>query len=487
MYKSIIPRAEFLKKNQECSYFVSNSGVDLVQTLRKKDDIELFISSETTNFEEINQITFSTATSGKISALSEPIIWVKDDKGIVISRFINGGMVRNYLDLRTNIETEIHPIQYSYTYISDAVQFPKDLIALTLSNRDPKNKDWVIINPQTQKQVAVYENYWGWNRLFFNDLLLPKYISFYEADGALSVYPYSANQKPKSRVYGFAGEDSYTSRIFELSLDGSSLYCRSSLCRDKAAAVKVDLATGKESILFEDDRFDVGSMFFHPKTKEPMACSILRETRELFPLNEWFKQFQHSLEDKIGKSFFINHQNNDFSAAVIEDKDGQQWFVKPNEKGSVFCLENNQNKPTTEAVVEPFYVTTKDNLTLLCYLTYNKNTKNEYTPLVVLPHGGPWSRDDDSWNTTAQWLANRGYKVLTINFRGSKGFGKKLLNAGSREWGGKIIDDIAHATQQAIKKYCVMPNKVAVMGRSFGGYASLMCLIRFPQLILCRG
>ncbi|MES1200881.1 MAG: alpha/beta fold hydrolase, partial [Pseudomonadota bacterium] len=106
-------------------------------------------------------------------------------------------------------------------------------------------------------------------------------------------------------------------------------------------------------------------------------------------------------------------------------------------------------------------------------------------PMVLLPHGGPWMRDSYGFEALHQWLANRGYAVLSVNFRGSTGFGKPFLNAGNGEWGGKMQEDLLDAEQWAIDQHIAQPNHVAIMGGSYGGYAALVGLSSTPDRFAC--
>ncbi len=135
--------------------------------------------------------------------------------------------------------------------------------------------------------------------------------------------------------------------------------------------------------------------------------------------------------------------------------------------------------------MEPISFTSRDGLTIHGYLTLPPKTEGKNLPLVLNVHGGPQARDNWGYNPEAQWLANRGYASLQVNYRGSTGYGKEFLSAGDREWGGKMHDDLVDAVQWAIKQGIADPQKVAIYGGSYGGYAALVGATFTPDLFCC--
>jgi dipeptidyl aminopeptidase/acylaminoacyl peptidase len=135
--------------------------------------------------------------------------------------------------------------------------------------------------------------------------------------------------------------------------------------------------------------------------------------------------------------------------------------------------------------MEPVSFTARDGLTVHGYITFPPGLERRNLPLVLDVHGGPWHRDTWGYDPEAQWLANRGYICLQVNFRGSTGYGKHFLNAGDREWGGKMQDDLTDAVRWAIQRGFADPGRVAVYGGSYGGYAALAGATFTPELFCC--
>jgi len=137
------------------------------------------------------------------------------------------------------------------------------------------------------------------------------------------------------------------------------------------------------------------------------------------------------------------------------------------------------------ARMEPIRFRARDGLTIHGYLTLPAGVEPRNLPMVLLVHGGPWKRDYWGYHGEVQWLANRGYAVLQVNFRGSTGYGKSYLNAGNREWGGKMQDDLIDGVQWVVSRGIADPKRVAIYGNSYGGYAALMGLVQTPDVFAC--
>jgi dipeptidyl aminopeptidase/acylaminoacyl peptidase len=132
--------------------------------------------------------------------------------------------------------------------------------------------------------------------------------------------------------------------------------------------------------------------------------------------------------------------------------------------------------------MKPIRYKSSDGLEIPAYLTLPKGVEPKNLPLVVVPHGGPWARDTWGYNTLHQFLANRGYAVLSPNFRGSTGYGKRFLNAGNRQWGEKMQDDITWGVKHLVSQGIADPKRVAILGASYGGYATLAGAAFTPDL-----
>jgi len=273
--------------------------------------------------------------------------------------------------------------------------------------------------------------------------------------------------------------------------DGQSLYVETSVGADVARLVRVDAATGKElETIASDPRCDAGDALFN-RTTHRLEAVTFNYTRR-----EW-KVLDPSLKadfDALGKA----HPGD--VDVLSRDHDGGKWTVAYSvDDGPVqFAVYNRSgraltplfvNQPALEKVqlakMAAVVITSRDGLKMVSYLTTPAGMEARSLPLVLLVHGGPWGRDVWGYNSQVQWLANRGYAVLQVNFRASTGFGKKFLHAGDRQWGGTMQNDLTDAVQWAIQRGVADPRHIAIMGGSYGGYATLAGLAFTPQLYAC--
>jgi dipeptidyl aminopeptidase/acylaminoacyl peptidase len=165
---------------------------------------------------------------------------------------------------------------------------------------------------------------------------------------------------------------------------------------------------------------------------------------------------------------------------------------KPERKATFLFTSNRQLEKLPLVKMHPLTIKSRDGLNLVSYLTLPKwadadgdGRPNQPLPLVLNVHGGPWARDDWGYDPEHQLLANRGYAVLSVNYRGSTGFGKEFLNASNRQWAGKMHEDLIDAVNWAVEQKIAQKDKVAIMGGSYGGYATLVGLTFTPETFAC--
>ena len=292
-------------------------------------------------------------------------------------------------------------------------------------------------------------------------------------------------------------EDVLTTSPGGLTLDGKTLYFTDSRGRNTAALFAIDVASGTRTLVLEDARADVGGTLADPATGKVQAVSVdyLRD--------EW-KVVDPAIRADLEKLEAIGPGDVSVNTRTLDDK---TWIVAysaaeaplvyyryDRRTGTLTKLFSARPKLEGKPLVPqwPVEIASRDNKTLVSYLTLprsadaNSDGKAETpVPLVLLVHGGPWARDSYGYGGYNQWLANRGYAVLSVNFRGSTGFGKDFTNAGNGEWAGKMHDDLIDAVQWAVKQGVTTQDQVAIMGGSYGGYATLTGLTFTPDAFAC--
>jgi dipeptidyl aminopeptidase/acylaminoacyl peptidase len=295
--------------------------------------------------------------------------------------------------------------------------------------------------------------------------------------------------------YGQA--DSLTTQPIVVEGNGTSALMLSSVGRDKGALVRVDLATGKQSVVAESSKADIADVWTSPRTREAQVYVVDYLTAEHHPLDAAVGKDLEKLAAAVGPEFEVTSRTLDdrkWVAVIDEPAKPMTTYIFDRDTGKATKL-FDQRPELANAPLQPMYpreIRARDGLTLVSYLTLppgsdsNKDGKpDKPLPLVLNVHGGPWARDSYSFDPEHQWLANRGYAVLSVNYRGSTGFGKSFVNAGNKEWAGKMHDDLLDAVDWAVKEKIAQPDKVAIYGGSYGGYATLVGLTFTPNTFAC--
>jgi len=274
--------------------------------------------------------------------------------------------------------------------------------------------------------------------------------------------------------------------------DGRGLYVETSLGTDTSRLVTVDVASGAElETLAHNARVDPGTIFLQPESRVVQAVSFDYLRSEWQVLDPAVRtDFDALSKVHAGTLAFLSRDRADRIWIVVyrpDDGPARYYAYRRDTKQADFLFADRPElEHYTLASMKPLVIAARDGLELVSYLTVPVGVEARHLPLVLDVHGGPWARDVWGYSAEAQWLANRGYAVLQVNFRGSTGFGKKFLNAGNGQWGvGAMQHDLTDAVQWAIKEGIADPKRVAIHGGSYGGYATLAGLTFTPQLYAC--
>jgi dipeptidyl aminopeptidase/acylaminoacyl peptidase len=253
---------------------------------------------------------------------------------------------------------------------------------------------------------------------------------------------------------------------------------------------KYDLDTGKEVVLAEDKEADIGNVMISDRKRIPLAVAFTKARTEWKVLDDSVKADLEALAKVRRGDFSVISQTADENKWIVayDVDDGPVAYYlydRPSKKAEFLFTNNSKLEKVQLAQMEPISYKAKDGLTIHGYLTKPVGIEAKNLPAVLLVHGGPWARDEWGYDPMAQWLANRGYAVLQVNFRGSTGYGKAFLNAGNKEWAGKMHQDLIDAKEWLVKQGVADPKKVAIMGGSYGGYATLVGLTFTPEEFAC--
>ena len=292
-------------------------------------------------------------------------------------------------------------------------------------------------------------------------------------------------------------EDALTTWPVGFDKTGKILYMIDSRGRNTSALVSVNLETGNKDVIFENPRADLSNVMIHPteKTIEAAASEYLRTEWKILdnsiqPDFDYLKSVADGDMNVTSRSL----DDNFWTIAYVKDDGPVSYYVynRP-EKKAEFLFTNRKDLVNVHlSKMYPVEIKSRDGLSLVSYLSLpywadkdNNGRPDSPLPMVLFVHGGPWARDSWGYHPYHQWLANRGYAVLSVNYRGSTGFGKDFINAANKEWAGKMHDDLLDAVDWAVNEKIADKNKVAIMGGSYGGYATLVGLTFTPDEFAC--
>lgn len=271
------------------------------------------------------------------------------------------------------------------------------------------------------------------------------------------------------------------------SADNKTLYITGSHDANAQRLIALYLASRQETVIAQDQQYDVGGIVAHPTTRVIEAVSFYKDKQEWQVLDQSIaSDFEAISLVRKGEFNIVSRTLDDQTwlvAYLIDDGPVYYYVYDRAAKTSTLLF---SNKPKLEelqlAPMQPISYTARDGLTIHGYLTTPVGIPANNLPAVLLVHGGPWVRDTWGYDPEAQWLANRGYAVLQVNYRGSTGYGKDFFNAGNREWAGKMHDDLIDAVNWLVQQDIADSKKIAIMGGSYGGYATLVGLTFTPDV-----
>jgi len=271
--------------------------------------------------------------------------------------------------------------------------------------------------------------------------------------------------------------------------DDQALYASSNLGRDKAAIVLFDPATAKErQVLFEHPEVDVDGMGYSRKRHVLTQIDYVTWKPQRKFLDPATEALYTSLQRRLpGKEVYVTAMNRDEDVMIvrtISDRSLGSYYLyqRSGDRLTKLADRNPWLAESALAPMKPVSYKSRDGLTINGYLTLPLGVAPKNLPVVVNPHGGPWARDQWGFNPEVQFLANRGYAVLQVNFRGSTGYGRKFFQSSFKQWGRTMQDDVSDGVKWLIAQGIADSSRVAIYGGSYGGYATLAGLTFSPEL-----
>ena len=484
-----IPLEDFFRNSERTGYQLSPDGSYISYMAPYKDRLNVFVRRVDESDEHAIRITNETERSvaGYMWADNQRLLYMKDTAGD--ENYQLYGVHRDGSDDRAY--TAFDGVR---TSLIDDLEEQQGVVMIGMNKRNPEVFDPYRLNIETGELTLLAENpgnIQGWMT---------------DHDGRLRVATAIVDGVNTQILYRDTEDESFKPVLttnfrdvvsfMEFTPDNKEVYAATNLHRDKTILVRMNPATCEElEVLYENERYDIASISYSRKRKKLLSvyCTGHKE-----PVRHYFDAEEEQLRQRI-KAHFPNQRY----GIADTDKAEENYLIYvggDRTRGSYW----HYNALTDEAkkiadlapwiksdemnAMHPVCYTTRDGLQIEAYLTLPDGLTPDTAkqlPVVVNPHGGPWARDCWGYSSEVQFLSNRGYAVFQMNFRGSTGYGRHFLEASYKQWGLKMQDDITDGVKWLIEKGIANPNRIAIYGGSYGGYATLAGLTFTPDLYAC--
>ncbi|MEK7388364.1 MAG: S9 family peptidase [Elusimicrobiota bacterium] len=414
-------------------------------------------------------------------------LWAEDERSILYVQDKNGD--ENWHLYQTDVETRLTRDLTPYPNVQAQIVATEptrpDEILVALNDRDPRSHDVWRVNLKDGSRTLEATNpgdVIGWLPDHDFNIALQKamrsdggtVLRLKNGDGWRDFL--SCGPDDQLGAHGFAP-------------GGKAVYVESSVDRDTTALLEVPLDGGSHKVLAEHPESDLGSVLLHPRTYHVEAVSFEVDRQRWTVLDPKLKADFAAMEALEGDISIVSRNDADTVWYLLVNRSDRspaylRWD-RPKRSSSPLFATRPGLESYTLAPMTPVTYAARDGLKIHAYLTAPAGRKPEKLPLVVLVHGGPWARDRWGFHPEAQWLASVGLAVLQINYRGSSGLGKRHLHAGDREWGAKMQDDLTDGVNWAVAQGIADPDRVAIYGGSYGGYAALAGAAFTPNVYRC--
>ncbi len=400
------------------------------------------------------------------------------------------------VNLATDAITDLTPYDGVHALVGAVSRLHPDEIVVMLNNRDKRYHDAHRVNLRTGDSTLVFENTAEFAQVLVDDEYRPRVASRFTPEARVEMYVIDADGTPKLD-FVVEPEDSLSVQAIGFDKTGDVAYMLDGRGRNTAALVARNLLTGDVTVLGEDPRCDVEDVLVHPTERTIQGYSVEYTRSEWTLLDESVKPDWAVIEEFRAGDINIVSRTLDDSRWVVADSldDGptRYYVYDRTTRSATFLFTDRaelEDKPL--ARLTPGGIRSRHGRELVSYLSLPPGTDPDETgrpsepvPLVLWVHGGPWARDGWGLNPVHQWLTNRGYAVLSVNYRGSTGLGKSFTNAGNREWAAKMHDDLIDAVEWAIAEGIAPRDKIAIGGGSYGGWATLVGVTFTPEVFAC--
>jgi len=476
-----IPVEDFFKNSEKRTFRLSPDGIYIAYMAPFESRMNIHVRK----FDNDSVIRVTSVTdrdlSGYFWANNNRLVYIRDQGG-------NENFHLFAVDKDGTNEKDLTPFDGVRAQIIDDLEDNEQEMIIGLNKRIPQVFDPYRINIQTGEMKLLYENpgnITDWGTDHDGKIRLA-----YVTNGVDQTIMYRDNEdKPFEDVITTNFKQTLAPQFFDFD-NGSIVYAVSNLGRDKMAIVKYDLKEKKElEEIFINNEVDVDGISYSNKRKVPTVISYTKAKLNRKYLDKEMETIFSKLEEELGSDneYYLTSSNKNedkFLVYVGNDKTRGSYYYYDKESNKIDHMADLSPwvKPEQMAEMKPITYTSRDGITINGYLTLPVGREAKNLPVVINPHGGPWARDNWGFNPEVQLLANRGYAVLQMNFRGSTGYGKKFWESSFKKWGQEMQNDVTDGVKWLIDEGIADPKRVAIYGGSYGGYATLAGITNTPDL-----
>ncbi len=472
---TLIPREVLFGNPEKTMVKLSHNGEHLTYLASRDGVLNIFVA-KTDNPNKAIPITKDTGRGIRQYFWlydNQHIAYVKDDGGDENERI-------HIVNIITQEDKIFTPEKVKAVIYSVSDKFPEEII-IGLNDRNKSYHDVYRLNIVTGEKKLILQNDREFSDFTFDSDYNLRFASASTAEGGNEYFkaiPSKGDEKYTWESFiKISSEDVYTTSVLDLTHDGNTMYMLDSRDRDLNILKEINLTTGAETILAEATKSEISGTMNHPQTGVVEAFETNYLRKEWTCLDKGIGEHLKTIKQTINGEVSVASRTLDDSLWIVADMkdDGptKYYLYSKADKKLTFLFNHREDlKKYKLSKMEGVVIKSRDGLNLPSYITKPLEAKGP-VPLVLLVHGGPVARDEWGYRPEVQWLVNRGYAVLQVNYRASTGYGKAFINMGNCEWGRKMHEDLLDAVKWAIKEGIADPTKIAIYGGSYGGYAAL--------------
>ena len=482
----IIPLEDFFKNPEKSSFQISPNG-QFISYMKPWEEGNRRMNVYVKPFDSEKEIRITNAKKRSLYGY----FWLNNNRVAYIQDKGGDENIHIYaVDIDGTNDIDLTPFENIQARITDDLEEDENFILIELNKNNPQVHDVYRLNVNNGDLELIAKNpgnISGW--MTDNDGKLRIALT---SDGVNSSILYRDSEKDDFKEILTTNFKESVSPLF-FTFDNNEIYVSSNRHRDKSSIYKFDLQKGIETdLIFEHPNVDVYSLMRSKKRKLITGVSFYTDKQNYKFYDSWRRDLQLSLENKIpGVEVRLSSLSKDETKAIIvafSDRSRGTYYYYDIEKDELTILAELSPWLKTDdmAKMSPVKYESRDGLTIHGYLTLPLNhNKGDRIPVVVNPHGGPWVRDYWGFNSEIQFLANKGYAVFQMNYRGSTGYGRSFWEKSFKQWGKDMQNDITDGVNWLIDEGIADPDKIAIYGASYGGYATLAGLTFTPDLYAC--